>query len=69
MIPDENGEKVQQYQRTALDGVGFGNLLATNQPRDAGRQRQAALSPRRAVGSQLGCCTARLGGARVIEII
>jgi hypothetical protein len=33
------------------------------------RQRQAALSPRRAVGSQLGCCTARLGCARVIEII
>jgi hypothetical protein len=33
------------------------------------RQRQAALSPRRAVGSQLGCCTARLGRAHVIEII
>jgi hypothetical protein len=33
MIPDENGVKAQQYQRYALDGVGIGNLLATNQPR------------------------------------
>jgi hypothetical protein len=33
MIPCENGEKAQQYQRSALDGVGFGNLLATNQLR------------------------------------
>jgi hypothetical protein len=33
MIPGENGEKVQQYQCYALEGVGFGNVLATNQPR------------------------------------
>jgi hypothetical protein len=31
MIPDENGAKVQRYQRSALEGVGIGNVLATNQ--------------------------------------
>jgi hypothetical protein len=69
MIPDENGEKYQQYQRTALDGVGFGNVLATSQPRAMQSAASGGAVTSARGGLTAGCCTARLGRARVIEII